>query len=55
MVTSQLGLFIFATNDVEGLLSVADMLSKYKSQQASEKGFMYLKSPDFLTPALHLK
>ena len=45
--TKQLGLFILATNDVNGELSMAEMLSTYKSQQAVEKGFRFLKSPDF--------
>jgi len=53
--TKQLGLFILATNDVNSSLSMADMLSTYKSQQAVEKGFRFLKSPDFLTSAFHLK
>jgi transposase len=53
--TKQLGLFILATNDVNGSLSMADMLSMYKSQQAVEKGFRLLKSPDFLTSAFYLK
>ena len=51
----QLGLFILATNDTTGSLSMSDMLSTYKSQQAVEKGFRFLKSPDFLTSAFHLK
>ena len=42
--TQQLGLFILATNDVNGSLSMVDMLSTYKSQQAVEKGFRFLKS-----------
>ena len=45
--TKQLGLFILATNDIKGSLSMAEMLSTYKSQQAVEKGFRFLKSPDF--------
>jgi transposase len=51
----QLGLFILVTNDIDGSLSMADMLSTYKSQQAVEKGFRSLKSPDFLTSAFYLK
>jgi transposase len=31
------------------------MLSTFKSLQAFEKGFRFIKSPDFLTSALHLK
>jgi transposase len=53
--TQQLGLFILATNDIKGSLSMADMLSTYKSQQAVEKGFRFLKSPDFLTSAFYVK
>jgi transposase len=34
---------------------MAEMLSTYKSQQAVEKGFRFLKSPDFLTSAFYLK
>ena len=34
---------------------MAAMLSTYKSQQAVEKGFRLLKSPDFLTSAFYLK
>ncbi len=51
----QLGLFILATNDIADSLSMAEMLSTYKSQQAVEKGFRFLKSPDFLTSAFYLK
>jgi transposase len=53
--TKQLGLFILETNDIKGVLSMADMLSTYKSQPAVEKGFRLLKSPDFLTSAFYLK
>ena len=31
------------------------MLELYKSQQSVEKGFRFLKSPDFLTSSLYLK
>ena len=30
-------------------------LTLYKSQQAVEKGFRFLKSPDFLTSSIYLK
>jgi transposase len=53
--TKQVGLFILASNDIGGLLSMAEMLSMYKSQQAVEKGFQLLKSPDFLTSAFYVK
>jgi len=51
----QLGLFILATNDTSGSLNMGEMLSMYKSQQAVENGFRFLKSPDFLTSAFYLK
>lgn len=51
----QLGLFIIATNDVSEHLDMANLLSSYKAQQNVEKGFRFLKSPDFLTNALYLK
>lgn len=55
LTLGQLGLFILATNDTSGSLSMGEMLSTYKSQQAVEKGFRFLKSPDFLTSAFYLK
>ena len=51
----QLGLFIIATNDVSNDLDMASLLSSYKAQQNVEKGFRFLKSPDFLTSAIYLK
>ena len=51
----QLGLFILASNDLSDELSMEAMLSTYKSQQAVEKGFRFLKSPDFLTSSFYLK
>jgi len=51
----QLGLFIIATNDVSEHLDMANLLSRYKAQQNVEKGFRFLKSPDFLTSAIYLK
>jgi transposase len=53
--TKQLCLFILATNDSGGSLRMAEMLSTYKSQQAVEKEFRFLKSPDFLTLAFYVK
>ncbi|HAT4400396.1 TPA: IS1634 family transposase, partial [Legionella pneumophila] len=49
------GLFILATNDLSETLSMQFMLDEYKSQQAVERGFRFLKSPDFLTSSLFLK
>ena len=49
------GLFIIATNDCSDELSMQFILDEYKSQQAVERGFRFLKSPDFLTSSLFLK
>jgi transposase len=51
----ELGLFIIATNQTDNTLTMDKMLSTYKSQQAVEKGFRFLKSPDFLTSSFYLK
>jgi transposase len=51
-----LGCFVLATNDLDELhLSSAEVLSTYKSQQSVERGFRFLKSPDFLVSSLFLK
>lgn len=49
------GCFILATNNISGKLAMNELLSHYKSQQAVERGFRFLKSPDFLTASLFLK
>lgn len=49
------GLFIIATNDCSEELSMQFILDEYKSQQAVERGFRFLKSPDFLTSSFFLK
>jgi len=49
------GMFMLATNDLSDTLTMEKMLSLYKSQQSVEKGFRFLKSPDFLTSSLYLK
>ena len=49
------GMFMLATNDLNERLTMEKMLSLYKSQQSVEKGFRFLKSPDFLTSSLYLK
>ena len=51
----QLGMFIIASNDLADSLTMEKALSTYKSQQAVEKGFRFLKSPDFLTSSIYLK
>jgi len=52
---AQKGLFILATNDCAKTLTMDKKLTLYKSQQSVEKGFRFLKSPDFLTSSLYLK
>ena len=47
------GLFILATNDMT--LSPQELLDEYKSQQRVERGFRFLKSPQFLSDAMFLK
>ena len=49
------GMFMLATNDCSETLTMEKMLALYKSQQSVEKGFRFLKSPDFLTSSLYLK
>ena len=36
-------------------MTMDKMLSTYKEQQSVEKGFRFLKSPDFLTNSIFLK
>ncbi|GGB35102.1 hypothetical protein GCM10011502_05220 [Oceanisphaera marina] len=51
----QAGIFILPTNDLSDHLDMAGLLATYKSQQAVERGFRFLKSPEFLTSSLFLK
>lgn len=51
----QKGFFMLATNDLSDSLTMEKMLSLYKSQQSVERGFRFLKSPDFLTSSMYLK
>ena len=51
----EIGCFIIATNDIGNKLTMDEFLSHYKSQQTVERGFRFLKSPDFLTSSLFLK
>ena len=51
----QKGLFILATNDCSETLEITTLLHYYKSQQSVERGFRFLKSPDFLVSSLFLK
>ena len=50
------GFFILATNDIDNQNFPADeVLKTYKSQQSVERGFRFLKSPDFLVSSFFLK
>ena len=50
-----LGIFVLASNDCSDELSMEKMLGEYKSQQKVEKGFRFLKSPDFLVSSIYIK
>jgi transposase len=48
--------FILATNELDAtLLPPADLLTGYKGQSHAERGFRFLKDPQFLASALYLK
>jgi len=47
------GYFILATNDLT--ISAKELLDEYKTQQRVERGFRFLKSPEFLSDAIFLK
>jgi len=49
------GLFIIATNDIRKELTMDELLTLYKSQQNVERGFRFLKNPEFLTSSFYLK
>ncbi len=52
----KVGMFILATNDIDREnLTMASLLEHYKSQQKVERGFRFLKSPEFLTSSIFLK
>ena len=53
---ASLGCFVLATNDTDiTQLDAGELLHTYKSQQQVERGFRFLKSPDFLVSSLYLK
>lgn len=52
-VEEESGYFILATNNLA--LSAQELLEQYKSQQRVERGFRFLKSPEFLSDSLFLK
>jgi transposase len=48
--------FIVATNELEeGLLPPLELLEAYQGQQHAERGFRFLKNPEFLASSLYLK
>lgn len=50
------GRFILATNVLEcALLPAVEVLTEYKKQQSSERGFRFLKDPLFFTSSVFLK
>jgi transposase len=49
------GMLMLTTNDLSAKLTMEKMLSLDKSQKSVEKGFRFLKSPDFLTSPFYLK
>lgn len=49
------GVFILATNDHSTELTMEALLDTYKAQQNVERGFRFLKSPEFLTSSIYLK
>ncbi|KYN81971.1 hypothetical protein ATY35_19775 [Vibrio cidicii] len=52
----KVGMFILATNDTDyAALTMAALLEHYKSQQKVERGFRFLKSPEFFTSSIYLK
>jgi transposase len=53
---AKVGMFILATNDTDSTeLTMTALLEHYKSQQKVERGFRFLKSPEFLTSSIFLK
>ena len=50
------GIFILATNELdEHRLSASEVLKEYKGQSHAEKGFRFLKHPEFLASAFFLQ
>ena len=47
--------FVIVTNDIESDWTVAQLLSDYKSQQRVERGFRFLKDPQFFADSFFLK
>jgi transposase len=55
-LVDQSSCFILATNELdEGLLPGSEVLNGYKGQTRAERGFRFLKDPQFLASSLYLK
>ena len=52
---NQRSCFVLATNIASEKLSTQEVLTAYKGQDKTEKGFAFLKSPEFFTSSLFLK
>lgn len=48
-------MFILAPNDLSTELTIEELLATYKARQNVERGFRFLKRPEFLTSSLYLK
>lgn len=56
LMVRQQGMFILATNELKTEhLSAPEVLSTYKGQAHAEKGFRFLKHPEFLASAMFLQ
>ena len=55
-LSKYLGYFVLATNELDAEeLSSKDILLEYKGQNKVERGFRFLKSPQFLTDSFYVK
>jgi transposase len=53
---AQKSCFVLATNELDAqALGAPEVLAAYKAQSAPERGFRFLKSPEFLAASLYLK
>ena len=52
MVRRNRSFFVVATNDVEREWKPAELLKQYKSQNRVERGFRFLKDPEFLADSI---
>ena len=49
------GCFVIATNDTQRNWTMEELLDGYKSQQRVERGFRFLKDPEFFADSIFLK